>query len=47
MVLTIVIASATARVIATASSLSWVVMGMSVGVEGVMSVMVAAETLMH
>ena len=47
MVLATVIASTTMRVIATASSLSWIVLGMSAGVEVVTCVMVAAETLMH
>ena len=46
-VLTAVIASATVRVIAVASSLSRIIMGMSVGVEGVACITVVAETLMH
>ena len=47
MVLTTVIASATTRVIAVACSLSRIVVGTSMGVEGVACVTVAAETLMH
>jgi hypothetical protein len=35
------------RVIAVASSLSWVVIGTPTGVEGVSCVMVATKTLMH
>ena len=42
-----VVASATSRVIAAASSLSWIIAGTSTGVEGVACVTVAAETLMH
>ena len=47
LVLTAVIASATTRVIAADSSLSWVVVGTPAGVEGVTCVLVASETLMH
>ena len=47
LVLATVVASATMRVIAAASSLSWVIVGTSTGVEGVACVMVAAETLIH
>ena len=46
-VLATIVASATTSVIAVASSLSWVIVGMSTGVEGVACVTVAAETLMH
>ena len=47
-ILTAIVASAMTRVIAMASSLSWVVIGTSAGVEGVTCVvMVAAETLTH
>ena len=47
MVLTAVVASATTRVIAASGSLSWVVVGASMGVEGVACVTVVAETLTH
>ena len=47
LVLATVVASDTTRVIAASSSLSQVIIGMSVGVEGVARVMVAAETLTH
>ena len=47
MVLATIVASATVRVIAAASSLSWVILGMPTGVEGVACVTVVAETLMH
>jgi len=47
LVLAAVVASATVRVIAMASSLSQIIMGMSTDVEGVTCVMVTAETLMH
>ena len=46
-VLAAVIASTTTRVIAASSSLSWVIVGASASVEGVVCVMVAVETLMH
>ena len=46
-VLVAVIASATTRVIAMASSLSWVIVGTSMGIEGVVCITVAPETLMH
>ena len=46
-VLAAVVASATTRVIAASSSLSWVIIGMSAGIEGVACVMVVAETLMY
>ena len=46
-VLAAVVASATTRVIAVASSLSWIIMSTSTGVNGVVRVMVAAETLTH
>ena len=46
-VLVAVIASATTRVIAMASSLSWVIVGTSAGIEGVACVTVATETLTH
>ena len=46
-VLVAVVASAMARVIAMASSLSRVIVGTSMGVEGVVCITVAAETLMH
>ena len=46
-VLAAIVASATTRVIAMASSLSQIVMGTSTGVEGVACITVAAETLMH
>ena len=47
MVLTAVIAFAMMRVIAMTSSLSWIVVCTSMGVEGVTCVTVAAEMLMH
>ena len=47
MVLATVVASATMRVIAAASSLSWVIVGMAASVEGVACVMVTAEMLTH
>ena len=47
LILAAIIASATMREIAVASSLSRIIVGTSMGVEGVMCVMVAAETLMH
>ena len=47
MVYTAVVASATMRMVAMVSSLRRIAAGMSAGVEGVVRVMVAAETLMH
>ena len=47
MVLVVVVAFATARVIGMASSLSRIIMGMPTSIEGVACVTVAAETLMH
>ena len=47
MVLAAVIVSATMRVIAVFGSLSWVIVGMSVGIEGVACVMVVAKMLTH
>ena len=46
-VLAAVIASATTRVVATASSLPRIATGTPMGVEGVVRVMVVAKTLMH
>ena len=47
MVLTTVVAPAATRVIAMASSLSRIIMGTPISIEGVACVTVAAETLMH
>ena len=47
MVLAAVVASAMIRMIAASSSLSWVIIGTSTGIEGVACVMVTAETLTH
>ena len=46
-VLATVVASIAMRVIATASSLSWFIVGTPAGIEGVACVSVASETLMH
>ena len=46
-VLVAVIASTMMRVIAAASSISRIIVGTSVGIEGVSCVMVAAKTLIH
>ena len=46
-VLTPVIASATMRVVATASLLPLITIGMPAGIQGVARVTVEAETLMH
>ena len=46
-VLTTIIASATARVIAVVSSLSRIIVGTPASVEGIACAMVEAETLMH
>ena len=47
MVLAAVVASATTRMIATAGSFYWVIIGTSMGIEGVVCIVVAAETLMY
>ena len=46
-VLAVVVASTMTRVIATASSLSRIIVGTSTGVDGVACITVAAETVMH
>ena len=46
-VLAAVVVPAATRVIATVGSFSWVIVGMSAGVEGAVCVAVTAETLMY
>ena len=47
MVLAVVVASATTRVVAVASLLPLIAAGTPTGIEGVARVMMEAETLMH
>ena len=47
MVLATVIASTAIRMIAAASSFSWVIVGTPMGVEGSACITVTAKTLMH
>ena len=47
LVLAAIVASAAMRMIAMVGSFSHVAVGMSVGIEGVACIMVAAETLMY